>query len=356
MLKKKTTLLAILLVISAAVFSFGFFPQAVESYYSKALYPIISSVLRVISSFLPFAIGDFLYLILILMVIKSVVFFSSKQRKVKADYIAYGLKSLNFLLLIYLSFKLLWGLNYSRPRINEQLQISSKPYQKAQLIKLSSFYIDKLNKLNHTIDTSQFEYDLEEVVSITTNAYNQLAKQQPFFTYKFPSAKAVNNSWLISKMGIEGYYNPLSGEANINQRLPVFVLPFVACHEIAHQLGVAKEDEANLVGYIVASNAKNSEFKFSAYYNMLRYVLVEIRLKYPEDYNAVLKKIPASLIEKFNAEKEFWAKYNGAMSVYMSKTFDQILKLNNQQKGIKSYQDIVLWLVNYHQKDLRKEI
>lgn len=352
MLQKKTKLLIVLAVLSIAIFSFGFFPEAVETYYSKQFYSVISTIQRGISSFLPFAIGDFLYLILILLVIKSIVFFSSKQRKVKADYANFALKSVNFLLLIYISFKLLWGLNYSRPRINEQLQISNEPYQKEQLINLSSLFIKKLSALNKSIDTSQFEYDPEELASIATDTYNQLAEQQPFFTYKYPAVKPVNNSWLTSKMGIEGYYNPLSGEANINQRLPVFVLPFVTCHEIAHQLGVAKEDEANLVGYIVASNTDNAEFKFSAYYNMLRYVLVEIRLKYPEDYNNIITKIPAPLMDKFKAEREFWAKYNGAMSVYMSKTFDQILKLNNQQKGIKSYQDIVLWLVNYHKKDL----
>jgi len=352
MLQKKTKLLVVLLVVSVAIFSFGFFPNTVETYYSNQFYPVVSTIPRGISSFLPFAVGDFLYLILILVAIKSIVFFSSKQRKIKADYANFVLKCVNFLLLIYISFKLLWGLNYSRPRINEQLQISNEPYQKEQLINLSSFFIKKLSALNKSIDTSQFEYDPEELAGIATDTYNRLAEQQPFFTYKYPSVKPVNNSWLVSKMGIEGYYNPLSGEANINQKLPVFVLPFVTCHEIAHQLGVAKEDEANLVGYIVASNTDNAEFKFSAYYNMLRYVLVEIRLKYPEDYNNIVAKIPASLMEKFNAEKEFWAKYNGAMSVYMSKTFDQILKLNNQQKGIKSYQDIVLWLVNYHKKDL----
>jgi hypothetical protein len=352
MSQKKTKLLMILLVVSIGIFSFGFFPEAVEIYYSNQLYPVISTVLRGISSFLPFAIGDFLYLILILVAIKSIVFFSSKQRKLKADYANFGLKCINYLLFIYISFKLLWGLNYSRPRINEQLQISDEPYQKEQLINLSTFFIKKLNALNRAIDTSQFEYDPEELASIATDSYNRLAERQAFFTYKYPSVKPVNNAWLVSKMGIEGYYNPLSGEANINQKLPVFVLPFVTCHEIAHQLGVAKEDEANLVGYIVASNTENAEFKFSAYYNMLRYILLEIRLKYPEDYNHIVAKISTSLMAKFNAEKEFWAKYNGAMSTYMSKTFDQILKLNSQPKGIKSYQDIVLWLVNYHNKDI----
>src|SRR5690606_2945838 len=114
----------------------------------------------------------------------------------------------------------------------------------------------------------------------------------------------------------------LSGEANINTRLPAFVLPFVTCHEIAHQLGVAKEDEANLVGYLAAIHSNNATFQYSGYYNMFRYVLFEIRMKYPEDYNEIIAKIPQPIMDDFKMEREFWAKYNGAMSVYMSKTFD----------------------------------
>ncbi len=37
---------------------------------------------------------------------------------------------------------------------------------------------------------------------------------------------------------------------------------------------------------------------------------------------------------------------------YMDAAFDSFLKLNNQKKGIDSYQDIVIWLWNIHKKQL----
>lgn len=350
--KKQTTRLITLIFVALAIFTYGFFPEAVERYYSQQLYPIISSAQRCISSFFPFAIGDLLYALLIIYVLKTIVIFISRQKKSKKDYTAFGFKCVNFLLITYILFKLLWGLNYARPSINKQLQISDKPYQKEQLLKLSDFFLQKLNSL----DSTHFDYTPKELEDIAATAYNQLAQTQVFFSYKFPSVKPVVSAWLVSKTGIEGYYNPLSGEANINQHLPNFVLPFVTCHEIAHQLGVAKEDEANLVGYLTAIHSNNAQFQYSAYYNMLRYVLFEIRMKYPEDYNDIITKIPNSILQKFKIEKEFWAKYNGAMSVYMGKTFDKILKLNNQHKGIKSYQDIVLWLVNYHKSEVNRQM
>jgi len=348
----KADCLFIVLAVSFAIFIFGFFPEAVETYYSNLLYPIISSAQRLVSSIFPFAIGDLLYALLTIFALRQLVLFITKRQKTKKDYLFFGKKSLHFILIIYISFKLLWGLNYSRPRINTQLKISDKAYQKEQLLNLNTFFIEKLNSLGKSIDTNQTELTTKELKNIAITAYNTLAATKPFFRYNYSSLKPVTSSWLTSKMGIEGYYNPLSGEANINDRLPNFVLPFVTCHEIAHQIGVAKEDEANLVGYLTAIHSSDARFQYSAYYNMLRYVLFEIRLKYPEDYNIIITQIPEDVLANFKIEREFWAKYNGAMSVYMGKTFDKILKLNNQQKGIKSYQDIVLWLVNYHAKEL----
>lgn len=350
--RRKLNSIFIYFGIAVAIFIFGLFPTAVETYYSKLLYPIISSAQRLGSSIFPFAIGDFLYALLIIFAVRQLVIFISKRQKAKKDYLLFSKKCFNFILIIYISFKLLWGLNYSRPKINTQLQISDKAYRKEQLLNLNAFFIGKLVSLRDSIGTSQTEYTTKQLKDISVVAYNHLAVTQPFFHYSCASVKPVVNSWLVSKMGIEGYYNPLSGEANVNERLPSFVLPFVTCHEIAHQLGVAKEDEANLVGYLAAIHSSDVNFQYAAYYNMLRYVLFEIRMKYPEDYNIIITQIPQNILEDFKAEREFWAKYNGAMSVYMGKTFDKILKLNNQKKGIKSYQDIVLWLVNYHEKEL----
>lgn len=180
-----------------------------------------------------------------------------------------------------------------------------------------------------------------------------MEKQNSLFRYQNPCLKAVLNSWIISKAGIEGYYAPLTGEANMNMALPNFVKPYVSCHEIAHQLGISYEDEANLIGYLTASNSPDVNYQYSANYEMLRYILFEIRMKSPEDYKILHDKLSAGVLADFKTEKEFWRKYNGEMFGYMDAAFDSFLKLNNQPKGIDSYQDIVIWLWNIHKSELK---
>lgn len=342
----------ILFFTSVLIFLFGLSPHLVLKYYSTGLYPIISVSLRWISSIFPFALGDILYAILIFIILRSIfLLFKKRKSLTKKDRFIIPLKTLNILFILYISFKLLWGLNYSRPSISTQLSITDEKYTIKELVLLSNFFIERLNELQPKINPKQ-TYSLKEIKEKSVLAYQSMQLKQPFFTYTSSSFKPALNSWAISKTGVEGYYNPLSGEANLNMLLPAWVLPFVACHEISHQLGVAREDEANLVGYLTAINSNDVNFRYSANYNMLRYLLLEVRIKSPEDYETLYKKIAPGVLANFKAESDFWRKYNSQMSGYMNVAFDKFLKLNNQQSGIKSYQNIVIWLWNYHKEEL----
>jgi len=253
--------------------------------------------------------------------------------------------------MLYIIFKIVWGLNYSRPSISEELGIGSEKYNVKELVVLGNYFIKKTNGLK--LKQGKIPaYSVNELESKSAEAYSLMLRKNKLFRYPNPCLKSVLNSWLISKIGIEGYYAPLSGEANMNMHLPDFVKPYVSCHEIGHQLGIAYEDEANLLGYLAASNSPDINYQYSANYEMLRYILFEIRMKSPEDYKTLHAILLPQVLADFKTEKEFWRKYNGDMFGYMDAAFDSFLKLNNQKKGINSYQDIVIWLWNIHKKEL----
>jgi hypothetical protein len=350
--RPKTKRFLVLAAIALLVFLLGLSSTAVEYVYCERLYLFTSIVQRFISSLFPFAIGDLLYLLLIAYVLKSVFLFGKRAFKgglKKTDRINVPLGVLNFSVLLYLLFKILWGLNYSRPSVAEQLGISNDKYNTEQLVSLGKFFVTKLNKLQGVKKT---RFDINQLEDIAVKGYAGMEKTNRFFDYHIPSVKPVMNSWIITKIGIEGYYNPLSGEANVNMRLPAVALPFVTCHEIAHQLGIGREDEANLIGYLVSSNSSDPYFQYSANYAMLKSILFEIRIKSSDDYDKLYATINKGTIRDFEADRDFWRKYNNDMFGYLDVAFDRFLKLNNQQKGTDSYQDIVLWLYNIHKKDL----
>ena len=52
---------------------------------------------------------------------------------------------------------------------------------------------------------------------------------------------------------ISGIYTFYTGESNININYPDFVVASSATHEMAHQRGVARENEANFVSFVVVT-------------------------------------------------------------------------------------------------------
>jgi len=347
--------LAIIFGIALLIFLFGLSSNAVEKIYSDGLYQWTSVAQRFISAIVPFALGDFLYAALIIFCLWSVYKVIKKavrKELTSADRLVIPLKLISFLLILYIVFKLLWGLNYSRPSISERLGISDQKYSTKELVMLGGFLVDKVNLLDQERKSHKRIYDINDLRDHSKAGYDLMAKENSFFSYRAPAVKPVMFSWLISKIGIEGYYCPLSGEANVNMRLPYMELPFVTSHEISHTLGIAREDEANLIGYLVSINNTDVNFRYSGYYNILRSVIFEIRLKSPEDFSRLLKEINANTLADFKEEHEFWRKYNGDMSAYMGTALDKFLKINNQKKGTDSYQDIVLWVFNLHKKEM----
>ncbi|MCX2575490.1 DUF3810 domain-containing protein [Pedobacter sandarakinus] len=335
------------------IFLFGLFPMAVKKYYSLGFYPLISSALRFISSSCPFAVGDIVYALLIGFVLYKIIRFIKKRRALKKeDRFIVPIQILNFFLILYIVFKMVWGLNYSRPSISEELGIANEKYSVKELVLLGDYFVKKTNGLK-VMQRSVPPYLIHELKQKSAAAYLLQAKQNALFRYANPCLKSVSIPYLVSKAGIEGYYAPLTGEANMNMKLPDFVKPYVSCHEIAHQLGIAYEDEANLLGYLTASNSPDVSYQYAANYEMLRYILFEIRMKSPDDYKLLHDRLLPQVLADFKAEKEFWRKYNGEMFGYMDAAFDRFLKLNNQPKGIDSYQDIVIWLWNIHKSELQ---
>jgi hypothetical protein len=348
------------LVVTIIVFLVGLSSSLVENVYSNHLYPYIALLLRSISRHLPFPLGDLLYLLLIGFMLFHIFLIVKKafhRKLIRQDRVRIPVSLLRFLLILYIAFKLLWGLNYSRPPINNRLGIADEKYNNKELIALAELLIKNINQIqnerNSNPATKNKEYSIQELQSAAATSYAELAKRNDFFIYRQPVVKKVLNTWMITKIGLEGYYSPLSGEANLNMRIPAANLPFVTCHEIAHQLGIGREDEANLVGYICATNSHDLNFQYSGNYAVLKNVLFELRIKDPDRYATVAKKLNPGTKADYKKDRNFWMHYNSDMYLYMDVALDSFLKLNNQQKGIDSYQDIVIWLYNLHKRELR---
>ena len=342
---------------------FSLFPIGVEKWYSVALYPYISLILRIITRWIPFSIGDLGYLALLLILVIRVLKMASiiiRKQYAKSFlwYLCYRLITL--LLWVYIIFKLIWALNYDRLGIAYQLSISPQPYTKEEVSSLTNQLIDKVNTYRKQMpDIILKEKSLDTIYAEAFRSYQTVSAGFPFLQYRNLSVKGSLFSGIGDYMGFSGYYNPFTGEAQVRTDIPRVLIPYITCHEMAHQLGYASESEANFVGYLAASSSKDPYFLYSVYLDLFSYAQGEERFLYGKDkdytqFAAVIRQNRERLdtLVKLDrkAIREFFNKRKNRISPAVSNLYDQYLKLNKQSAGVNSYNEVIGWLIAYQKK------
>lgn len=84
--------------------------------------------------------------------------------------------------------------------------------------------------------------------------------------------KQIAVSKLMTYTHIAGVYTYYTGEANLNTNFPSYTLPYTAAHELSHQRGTAREDEANFLAFLVCMESDDEYIKYSGYLNLFEYV------------------------------------------------------------------------------------
>lgn len=348
--------LLLLLVIAVLIRLFSMREDWVEEYYTFGLYPVISSTLRTLFGWIPFSVGDLFYIgaffWLIMKTWKLLRLLKNRQAK---DYLSWILfrKYLKLGLLVYIIFSLFWGLNYFRQGIGKQLGLELKPYSVEDLFALTTILQQRLNGYAEKIDSIQrLQYNENSFLfSRGSSAYNGVESQFPYLAYSGSSIKPSLFTPVGHWFGFTGYYNPFSAEAQLKTSIPVFLKPFVVTHEIAHQLGYAKENEASFVAYLACKNSSDSNFLYSVYFEMYRDALYECRLTPNKELTETISKNVHPRVRWDIRDLRLYLLSNqNFIEPFMSGAYDRYLKLNNQPKGKATYNEVIAYLIAYMKK------
>ena len=347
--------LVILLILAFIIKVLSLNEEWVERYYTYGAYPFISRTLRLLFGWIPFSIGDLLYgaavLFLFVKAYKYLVLLRNKSSKR-----ALGLRVLNRVLrtalVVYVLFNLLWGLNYNRQGIARQLRLNVQKYSIEDLKALAQVLQARVNSYGEIIDPSKREElnDNKKLFQEGIATYGSARKQWPFRAYTAPSIKPSMYTSVGHFFGFTGYYNPFSGEAQLKTTAPVFIKSFVVNHEIAHQLGYGKENEANFVSFLSGRESPNNEVKYSTYFELYLYALGDLKRKDSIAANALKQQWHPQVREDYESYIEYLNSSDNVIEPYISEFYNQYLKLNSQPKGKMTYNEVVAWLIAYQKK------
>lgn len=359
-LNQKILFLLLIIILQFVLVQIGKSSHSFLQLYSTSFYPKYNQSLIQFSSRFNFSIGELFYLIffigLISIVLKTIRF------KVYNDRINWRKTLINLLVIcnvFYFLFNISWSFNYSKKSFTndfylESLSIDELKYMAENELALAKLYREKsLEDENGVFKLKLSEQDLEkEIIKNQFSLYGLPFLQSQYFV-ELENIKPSIISEGLSYLGVLGYYNPFTAEANYNQKSTQLDRPFTIAHELAHQIGYAPENEANFIAYIIADQSDNDDLKYAAHYKTLMNVLRQIIQVDPEFVKNKIDNFSDKMQRDRENEIAHAQKYLGLANDAFSNLNDTFLKANNQE-GISSYSKYTLYVGAYYRWKLRE--
>lgn len=345
--------IAILLVIAILLKILSLFPLFVEHYYSSHLYFFVSSFLRMLTGIIPFSIGDLFYtgfVVWIMVRLYKTTRATLKRTITRESFLSSFQRTVAIVLWIYILFNVLWGLNYERLGIAYQLRLLPERYDAGELKTLTRELIDKTNRARKQLGDTAVYPSNKEIFAQAKQAYIAAEKKYPFLHYSSFSVKSSLYGTFGNYFGFFGYYNPFTGEAQVNVTVPSFIIPFTTCHEMAHQLGYGSEDEANFAGYLAAKSSDQNTFQYSVYFELFAYANRELFIRDSATAKENYRLLDTLVKNDIRTYRKFIMEHQNKIEPVISMLYGEYLKANNQPKGINTYNEVVAWLIAYRKK------
>lgn len=328
--------------------------EAFSDWFSQGIAAFFRLLLAKLTGWLPFSLGETVIIcvpVLAVLLIVKAILLSRGDRKIAVRYLC-GL--LSVCTLIYSLFVLTFATAYRGSPIDEKLGLEKNTVNAEELRDTAQYLLEESNRLSGDVrfskdGASRMEYSTEELNDKLNDAYSSISEKYTFVQKLRSNVKRVAFSEVMSYAHITGVYTYYTGEANINYKFPDYTLPFTMAHEMAHQRGIAREDEANFVAFLVCLEADDAYIRYSAYMNMYEYAVSALYSADAELYSEVVQLRCARVESEQRAYAEFFEKYrDSAVSEVAGSVNDTYLSSQGQSAGSGSYGLVVDLAVAYY--------
>ncbi len=335
----------------------NFFPLYVEKIYSTKIYRCISLPISIFMGLIPISVGELLFytvVVLLLWQIIKILFILTMTGTNKLNKISNIILNICiFISIIYTCFLLMWGLNYNRLTFDKIAKLNIKATSINKLEDLCYYLIKDANNLRKQVaeDSKGLMYipSVPQDVFLRANlGYEKTLIKYPKLAGKYGVPKPILLSKAMSVLGVSGIFCPFTIEANVNTSIPHSLLPATTCHEMAHQRGFAREDEANFIAYITCKMHPDSNFKYSGTLLALIYSMNALSEHDTDRHDKLVKKFSKPLLRDINYINDYWKSYEGPIEKTSNRINDVYLKSNNQKNGVDSYGKMVDLLLAYY--------
>lgn len=322
-----------------------------EVYYAASVNKWANGLLSLLTGAIKYSLGEFIFyahvaaapIIALILIIKLF----------RGGFFKSVLRILQYASILYILFMTFWGFNYGRQSISVTMDFEVREYSKEELKLLTEHLIEEANRLRlfqleNAEGVMMTPSDYRDVFARAHKGYDAIGSEVKALSGIFGKPKAVLASELMLYTGITGVYFPFTAEANVNVAIPDLLLPATTLHEMAHQRGIAPEDEANFVAYITALAHPDKDFNYSGTVLALIHSMNALYRKDAAIAMTLRETYSEGLSRDMVHYSSFWRQYEGKTNEVADKVNDTYLKANRQEDGIQSYGRMVDLLLGHY--------
>ena len=245
----------------------------------------------------------------------------------------------------------LWGINYLGSGFSDRSGLGTDGVTTAELAAVTTSFAEMASIRSVQVardEGGHFQEDLSAVMDASASLYDTISDEFPFLAGTTSHPKKMAASQLMSILGFTGFYFPFTGETNINISAPACLIPATVAHEIAHQRGIASEEEANFTGIAACISSGNAVYEYSGYLSGLIYLMNALYRADPDAQREIAAGLSEEVIIDITDNSDYWAALSSPTGDAASAVYDTYLKANGQPLGIRSYGACVDLLVAYY--------
>lgn len=313
----------------------------------------VRAALAHLTSWIPFSLAEMLvYLVPVILVLIAILAYRRHCGSWRTCLI-FTASMVSVFSLFFSLFVFSFGTGYRTTPLPEKMGFETGEVSGGDLAATAEYLAQQVNITANGVsfgddDFSVMPYSLKEMNRKLLAAYSTVSDRYSFIQTLHSNVKPVLASKAMSYTHITGVYSYFTGEANLNTYFPDYTIPFTAAHELAHQRGIAREEEANFVAFLVCEASDDPYIRYSGYRNLFEYVASALYGADREAYAALLDTLDARVIAELRAYNAFFEPFRDSTASKVSDTVnDGYLKFHGSEEGTASYGLVVDLAVAY---------
>jgi len=344
-------LAAVFLLLTAALAAVAnYMPELFFSFYTDFSRDTLAFLSGITAPF-PFAVWEVLLALIVLLAL----YFLVRNLAQKRGFFCWLSGVILLVSVLVFGFVGLWGLNHFSVPVADRVGLEVTGYTKDQLIGTVEYMADQAGYWADQVERDEngdLAIDFPVMAKQAVEGYEVLAQTNPFFEGSSAPVKKLLVDDAFSYMGITGIFVPFTGESGANPNAYNASVPFTMCHELAHRLTVAPEDEANFCAFLACKESSRPAFQYSGWYSAFVYTYNALHKADREAASVIWEGMSERLKQDCRNANTHYDQFEGEVQEAAQKVNDTYLKVFKEESGVQSYGEVADLLIAWYLKSV----